>query len=180
MANKFPFLRSQYLVIKPLEAGHLENFRALRNDPQTSYYLTSVVPINPVKQKKWFEAVSADDSRMFFAIETHGKEFLGLIRCDEWDKINRSIRIGVDIVPSHRRRGFATQAYRILLDFLFFQLNIHRVWLLVASFNDAAIPLYKKLGFRKEGKQRDAIFRNGTYHDYIMMSMLSHEYEKTG
>ncbi len=175
----FPFLKNNSISIKSLEAHHLEYFRALRNDPQTSYYLTSVVPINPVKQQQWFKGVSLDDSRMFFAIESATGEFIGLVRCDEWDKINRSIRIGVDIVPKYRRQGLATQAYTLLLDFLFHQLNIHRIWLLVVSYNTAAIPLYKKLGFREEGKQRGAIFRDDTYHDYFMMSLLSHEYEKT-
>lgn len=176
----FPFLKNEHIHIKPLEERHLEYFRDLRNDPQTSYYLTSVIPINPVKQLQWFKGVSSDDSRMFFSIESNKGEFLGLVRSDEWDKVNRSIRIGIDIVPAQRRKGLATQAYRLILDFLFRQLNIHRVWLLVASYNEAAAALYKKLGFKQEGVQRDAIFRDNKYHDYVMMSILSSEYEKTG
>ena len=177
MKKGFPFLKSSRLVIKPLEERHLELFRSLRNDPETSYYLTSVVPINPVKQLAWFRGISLDDSRMYFAIESTNHQFLGLVRCDEWDKVNASIRIGIDIVPDQRRKGLATEAYHLILQFLFLQLNIHRVWLLVTSYNKAATPLYQKLGFVTEGKQRDAIFRDNRFHDYIMMSIVKNEYE---
>ncbi len=177
--NRFPFLKDEHISIKPLEERHLEQFRALRNDPNTSYYLTSVIPINPVKQQLWFHAVSKDDSRMFFAVEANTGEFLGLVRCDEWDKLNRSIRIGVDIVASARRKGYATKTYKLLFDFLFHQLNINRIWLLVASFNAGASALYNKLGFQEEGRQREALFRDNRYHDYIMMSLLASDYEKS-
>jgi RimJ/RimL family protein N-acetyltransferase len=179
MKHTYPFLKNDTLTIRALEERDLEQFRTLRNDPDTAYFLTSVVPIAPVKQHAWFQGVSKDDSRMYFAIETTDGTFVGLVRCDEWDKINQSVRIGVDIAPQWRRKGFATQAYTLLFDFLFRQLHIHRIWLLVLSYNTPAIALYKKLGLKEEGKQREAIFRDNTYHDYIMMSILSHEYEKS-
>lgn len=179
MKHAYPFLKNDTLSIRALEKRHLEQFRTLRNDPDTAYFLTSVVPINPVKQQAWFESISKDDSRMYFAVETSDGTFVGLVRCDEWDKINQSIRIGVDIAVASRRKGLATQVYTLLFDFLFHQLNIHRIWLLVLSYNTPALALYKKLGLKEEGRQREAIFRDNTYHDYIMMSLLSHEYEKS-
>jgi RimJ/RimL family protein N-acetyltransferase len=67
--------------------------------------------------------------------------------------------------------------YKMIFDLCFNQYNINRLWLFVLDYNKIAISLYKKLGFIEEGKQRKAIFRNGNYHDYIMMSLLKTEYE---
>lgn len=178
MKPSFPFLKNRRIIITPLEETHLESLRNLRNDPETSYYLTTVMPINPVQQQAWFRALSLDSSKMYLSILLTNDTFVGLVRCDEWDKVNQSIRIGVDIVSTYRRQGLATEAYRLLFDFLFKQLNIHRIWLLVADFNKNAFALYKKLNFVIEGKQRDALYRDGTHHDYIMMSLLKTEYEK--
>jgi len=36
--------------------------------------------------------------------------------------------------------------------------------------------LYEKVGFKEEGIMREAIFRNGVYHDYVVMSILEDEY----
>jgi RimJ/RimL family protein N-acetyltransferase len=46
---------------------------------------------------------------------------------------------------------------------------------MVLSFNDIALDLYMKMGFIEEGVQRQAIYRNGQYIDYIMMSLLKDE-----
>ena len=32
--------------------------------------------------------------------------------------------------------------------------------------------MYKKLDFKEEGKQKKAIFRNGKFHDLLMMGIL--------
>ncbi|MFC1711115.1 GNAT family N-acetyltransferase [Patescibacteria group bacterium] len=171
-------LKGKRLNIRIIEKKDLESLRLLRNDSKTSYFLTSVIPISQPVQEQWLKKISTDDSRMYFVIKSIKNVFLGLVRCDEWDKINRSIRIGIDIVPKSRRKGYATEAYNLLLDYLFKDLGLNRVWLLVVGFNKPAIALYKKLNFKLEGKQRKAILRNGKFNDYLMMSMLKKEYEK--
>jgi RimJ/RimL family protein N-acetyltransferase len=42
--------------------------------------------------------------------------------------------------------------------------------------NTIAINLYTKMGFCLEGTQRQAIFRDGKYVNYLMMSILKEEY----
>lgn len=165
-------IEGENVTLKILEERHLEDLRQMRNAADTSMFLTSVLQISEAEQKAWFRGMSLDSSKMYFAVEIKNGDFAGVVRCDEWDKVNRSIRIGVDIAPDHRRQGLATETYRILLPYLFNQLGIHRVWLLVAEFNEPAIALYRKLGFREEGSQREALFRDNRFNDYIMMSLL--------
>lgn len=170
-------LTDKTITILPLEKRHLESLRRLRNNPQIWRCLTSVLPIDPKSQISWFRQLQSDKNRKYFAIEKSG-QFVGVIRTDEWDQINQSVRVGIDILPDHQRQGIATRAYNLLLDYLFNQVNINRVWLLVAQFNTPAINLYRKLGFKKEGIQRQALFRGGKRHDYLMMSLLREEYKK--
>lgn len=159
-----------------LEERHLESLRQLRNDPTTLKFLTHMNFISSEQQKKWFQSVSLDQTRLYMAIEDKKGNFLGLVRSDEWDRLNRSVRIGVDIVPKYRGKGFATEAYELFIPFLFDQQNMNRIWLLVADFNSAAIHLYEKLGFEQEGIQTDALYRDNRYCDYVMMSLLKGEY----
>lgn len=165
------------ISIIPLEERHLEPLRQLRNHPETRYFLTSTAIISKKQQQAWFERLCRDKSRKYYAIEKEGK-FVGVVRSDEWDKANQSVRIGADVIPEYRRQGIAARTYKLLLDYLFRQLNIHRVWFLVAEFNKPALALYKKIGFKKEGVQRQALYRDGKRHDYIMMSLLREEHQK--
>lgn len=170
-------LTDDIIIILPLEERHLESLRKLRNDPKIWPFLTSVLPIDPKSQISWFEQLYSDKTRKYFAIEKSG-EFVGVVRTDEWDQVNQSVRVGVDIVPNYQRQGLATRTYKLLLDYFFNHANIHRVWLTAAEFNKPALALYSKLGFKKEGSQRQALFRNGKRYDYIMMSLLRKEYKR--
>ncbi|SES03376.1 Acetyltransferase (GNAT) domain-containing protein [Lentzea xinjiangensis] len=70
-------------------------------------------------------------------------------------------------------KGCGTLAIRHVLDHAFKERNLHRVDLEVYDFNERAIHVYKKLGFREEGRLRDALLWDGVFHDAIVMSILS-------
>ena len=55
---------------------------------------------------------------------------------------------------------------------------MHRVWLAVLSTNKIAYNMYQKHGFKEEGVYREAVFRDGKYHDYIIMSVLEEEFRR--
>lgn len=58
-------------------------------------------------------------------------------------------------------KGYGTEALVLMLDYGFGICNLHRI--------------ERKIGFQREGVQRDALFYNHQYHDSIPMSMLSSE-----
>ena len=46
----------------------------------------------------------------------------------------------------------------------------------VFSYNDRALHVYEKLGFKREGVQRDAFYYDHEYHSSILMSILEDEF----
>jgi len=50
------------------------------------------------------------------------------------------------------------------------------VCLSVREDNAAALGLYEKIGFTKEGIMRDSIFKDGKYVSLIIMSILEEEF----
>lgn len=182
-------IETKRLKIVLLEEKHLEPLRKMRNDPTTNHWLTDITPISEEAQKEWFKKLQLDKLRMYLAIEVLKSPryisalgewfFCGILRSDEWDRANKSVRIGIDIAKEHRGQGYGTEAFKAFIDYLFKQQGIHRIWFLVAEENKIAQKLYKKLGFKEEGRQREALFRDGKYHDYVMMSILEKEWKKT-
>ena len=71
------------------------------------------------------------------------------------------------------------EAVRLLLDFAFRDLNLHRVYLHVFDTNAAAIRIYEKVGFVREGVLRQAAHIDGRYVDVMVMSILREEYART-
>jgi RimJ/RimL family protein N-acetyltransferase len=73
-------------------------------------------------------------------------------------------------------KGIGTEACRMLVEYGFNRLNLHRIWLGVNADNKLAVNCYKKVGFKQEGRQREAIFYHGKYADVIQMGVLRSEW----
>lgn len=166
------------LSYRPLTQKDLEWARQLHNDPEVLVMLTDPRKVSEDQQKAWFKSLqkSLTSERILVSMKDIP---IGLIRIDQLDFVNNSVCLGLDIVKTHRGQGLAPGIYKTAMNVLFNSkdLRMHRVWLLVAEYNMRARRLYKKLGFSQEGVLKDAIFRNGEYHNYISMSILKDEYE---
>ena len=58
----------------------------------------------------------------------------------------------------------------------FQQLNLRRVYLEVLATNERAATLYRKLGFKDEGRLRQHQFKNGAHVDVLVMGLMRDEW----
>jgi UDP-4-amino-4,6-dideoxy-N-acetyl-beta-L-altrosamine N-acetyltransferase len=163
------------VAIRPIEEKDLEKMASLRGDPRIWIMLGDISMINKSAQQHWFSSLQSDPKRSYFILCSKQQDFLGIVRMDEIDWISKSMRVGGDILPEFHHQGHGTKMFEIIKKYCFDYLNMNRLWLFVLDTNSAALRLYAKAGFKEEGRQRQAIFRDGRYHDYIMMSLLQSE-----
>jgi len=81
-------------------------------------------------------------------------------------------RIGITVLPAHRRRGVGAAAQRMLADQLFRESRANRV---EADTDVGNIPEQRALeraGFTREGVVRGAQWRRGAWHDRILYGRL--------
>lgn len=161
------------VCIRPVEKADLVKLFELRADPRVRLKLGSIEMGGMEDQMKWFEEMSNDPSSRYYVYFSDEIDFIGIVRMDEIDWINRGIRVGGDILPEFQGRGYGSQMFELIKKYCFHYLGMHRIWLLVLATNDVAYKLYRCTGFNEEGRQREAIYRDGQFLDYIMMSMLS-------
>lgn len=94
------------------------------------------------------------------------------------DKRNRLAECGLFIgVKKYWGKGYGTDALLTLLRYGFDTLNFNRIQLCVMAFNQRAIHVYEKIGFVREGTQREAHFYKGQYWDMHHYSILRREWE---
>jgi RimJ/RimL family protein N-acetyltransferase len=120
---------------------------------------------------------SLDDS---FAVHWEGEEEpVGVISLTNISQANASADLSVIVGDEKDRdRGLGTEAIRIILRYAFEDSGLNRVGLSVFDFNEPAIHAYEKLGFKTEGRLRQAIRRGESFHDAILMSILAHEWRE--
>ncbi|KAB0566133.1 GNAT family N-acetyltransferase [Brucella pituitosa] len=111
-----------------------------------------------------------------WVIEIHGR-LIGEIRLDNVDLHDRRASMAVGILdPQLLGKGLGSEAILLLLRHAFADLQLHRIGIRVLAYNQRAIRAYKKCGFVIEGREREAAFVNGTWHDDVMMGLLEHEF----
>ena len=88
----------------------------------------------------------------------------------------RAAKLGAAIRSSEWREGYATETARLLIDFAFGPLGLHRVSAAIGPDNDASIALVKRLGLTYEGRLRDHVFTNGAWRDSLLYSVLRPEW----
>jgi len=153
--------------------GDLSTLAMHRNNFSTWGNLTSGLPVMPHKQKEWL--ASLDDKNMYFIAKIDTQD-VGLLRITDVDWQNSTACVGLDIFEQQRGKGYASLCFDTLVSYCLYELNLHRLWLLVLENNIAAIKIYERAGFKHEGAMRKHIFRHGEYLDYLMMGMLADEY----
>jgi len=89
---------------------------------------------------------------------------------------NRDADLGIAVQPRWWGRGFGTEAVQWIVDYAFNNLALHRVTLEVVDGNDRAVSLYKKVGFKEEGRSRQSVWFEGRWVDYVSMGILDHEW----
>ena len=80
------------------------------------------------------------------------------------------------IVVGSPNQGTGKRFLAAIANRAFGEYGAHRLYLDVFVNNDRALHVYEAFGFRKEGIMRDAIYRDGTYHSLVLMSLLDGEY----
>ncbi|WP_254854018.1 GNAT family N-acetyltransferase [Halobacillus salinus] len=121
--------------------------------------------------------VSSENSKSYIIQHKEDDAPIGIVSLINIDLKNRNAECIIDIGnEAYWGLGFGKEAMSLLLDFCFLELNLHKVCLRVFSFNERAIKLYERLGFEKEGEQREQMFRNGSWHGIVMMAIFQEGY----
>lgn len=163
------------IEFEDLSADLLEWARELHNDPEVLAMLTDPTVVSEEQQVAWFFKLQSTSKSRRLTVLVDDKP-AGLVRLDDIDPHNHSICVGLDIHRDFRGKGLAKPVYRALFKYLFEKMEMNRVWLLVADYNERAKTLYTQLGFVTEGIYREALFKNNQYYDYILMSVLRKEW----
>lgn len=119
------------------------------------------------------------DSKADYAFSIFRKSdgaYIGQAALNQISYENKLARLSLTIKRSEWGKGYAQIAILLILAVAFFDLDLHKVWLMVYESNEKARHIYQKLGFREEGILRQEYFWRGEYHDMVRMSILIQEF----
>jgi len=167
-----PELTGEQVVLVQLGPEHVEDvWRALR-DPEILRLTGTHAKFTRERVEEWTAKLAGREGRADWAIlRASDRAYVGEASLNDLDEGNRTMSFRIALVEPGR--GYGTEATRLLLDYAFDVVGLHRVTLEVFDFNERAQHVYEKCGFVREGLQREALYWDGQWHDTIDMAVLA-------
>jgi RimJ/RimL family protein N-acetyltransferase len=171
-------IAGEHVILRAFERDDAERCYRWMNDPSIVRTLKSRYPIAFQNELEWLErAMHPPASERHFAIERKDdRNHIGNASLQEIEWVSRTASFGLFIgEPSAWNRGFGTDAIRTLVRFAFEEMNLRKLRIPVFEYNDRARHVLEAQGFVEEGRLRREFYREGTYHDILILSVFREE-----
>jgi RimJ/RimL family protein N-acetyltransferase len=175
-------LRGEKVHLAPLSRDDVPTYQKWFANPEMLRLLSTdpSMPHTHDRHIKWLDDHTKQDSNTQYTFSIRAVDDNRIvggcdIEIDSW--ASRQAWVGIFIGdPDDWGKGYGSDAMNILIRFGFMELNLHHISLTVFSYNPRAIKAYEKVGFVHEGKRREALYRDGAYHDMHLMGILRREW----
>jgi ribosomal-protein-serine acetyltransferase len=153
-----------------------------------------LVDENRPRFRQWLPWVdgtlSADDTREFIrsSLEQHAKgeslvagiwhqgSLAGVVSFVAINPAGRSALIGYWLSPQQEGKGIMTRACEALIDYGFGELGLNRIVIRAATDNLRSQAVPQRLGFTREGVERQSEWLNDHFLDMVVYSLLGSEW----
>ncbi|HVF04150.1 MAG TPA: GNAT family protein [Frankiaceae bacterium] len=166
------------VTLRSPEPGDAEHHARWFADPEVTRTLALRYPLSPdaVAQRVAEGTRPSFADRRFTVLANDTGAAVGYTALKGATPENRDAEL--DVVLGERSlwgRGYGTAATRATCRYGFDRVGLHRVHLWALADDARAVRAYERAGFVTEGRARDRIFKDGRWHDCLLMGLLAGE-----
>src|SRR3989344_4367881 len=177
--NRKPFIEGETINLRPLllsdvDGGYVDWF----NDAEVCRFNSHhVYPYNRKLAAQFVSDAQAQKQTLLLAVVTKKGKHIGNISLQQIDYISRSAELALILgEKAYWGKGAGTEAARLMVRHGFEVLNLHRIYCGTSVHNIAMQKLAAGLRMRKEGRRREALYKNGGYADIIEYGLLKKDF----
>ena len=178
--STFPILTTERLRLREITKDDLEGLIALFSSEESMRFLNSPPVTNEEEARATVERFAGEFRRqeaIEWAITLQGDDrLIGRCGSGDWKKPDRRIDVGWTVVPALWGRGYATEAAREMIGWLFTNLDLHRIQADCTDGNIASERVMQKCGFKYEGTWRESSWEHGRFVDIKQFGLLRREF----
>ena len=166
------------VTLRPLEFDDIDTLYTWEIDRE----INMLAGWGPIRSRASFQGkyehriTEPEEDLLMLAVLFEG-QFVGFVQLALIDREERRAAVGIVIGEKNvRRRGVASTALHILLDYAFTVQGLERIYAEVYGFNQGSQHLMHHVGFQHEGVLRQHEFHNGARQDMHVFGMLKPEF----
>jgi ribosomal-protein-alanine N-acetyltransferase len=181
ITNRDYFLEGNEIYLRTLRKSDLQgNWPKWFNDKETTYFLyNGIFPVTEESQLAFYNEVVQSKTNLVLAIcLKKTNEHIGNVGLHNMDFFLRKAELGIIIgEKQYHGRGYATEAVQLLTRHGLDRINLHKIYLRTEENNSAAIKMFMKAGFKKEGLIREETCHHGKWFNSVYMGLLAKDLE---
>lgn len=172
-------IKSKLLSLRPIELNDDIVLQQLINNPLVSENVVGwTFPVSLFSQKNWIQSNTNNLSYRLVVVDNETNEAIGITGLWDIDWHNQAAMSAIKLLPEKTKKGFGTEAIMLSMAWAFYNVGLRRLHGAILDFNGPSMGAYvKKCGWRVEGRQREAIFRKGEWHDLYSVAILKREFD---
>lgn len=119
----------------------------------------------------WYNSISTPRKRYFAVRKKDDDRFIGFLGLKNYNPIIKRAKLGIVFDPNFVSEGYGYDAMEVFLDYYFKSLKFREMILEVNLFNQRALSLYEKLGFKECGSSSEVFENQNIEIDYRYFDM---------
>lgn len=176
--------KTESLCIRPLEWKDFAAWREanLKMGRPKNTWDTGPRPVAEITEKNFKKILAAKKERrvkdIFYDLgvfDSNGSLVGGVSLMEVARGISHTAFLGYRIFNNHWRLGYGKEAVRAMIDIGFKDIKLHRIEAGIEPGNIRSIRLAKKLGMRREGLKKKAIYLRNHWVDLLMYTLTSED-----
>ncbi|MBK8501878.1 MAG: GNAT family N-acetyltransferase [Saprospiraceae bacterium] len=174
-------LETERLIIRPIALGDKNEIFEYRSNSESNKY-QEWIPKTIEEVETFIGKISKQINEpetwfQFVIVEKEKQVIVGDLGIHFFDSENKQVEIGFTLNQAYQKRGFAIESVKGVIDYLFKDLNKHRIITSIDPDNQNSIRLVERIGFRKEAHFVKSLLINGEWVDDVIYAILEKDWE---
>lgn len=120
----------------------------------------------------------SDKHNLHWAVSDISQKYMGTISLKNIDYKNKNAEFGIAIHPMYMGKGIASRALQKLVEKVFLEMDLNKIYLYVRTDNERAVSFYKRNHLEFEGCAKEHLLIENDYKDILWFSLRRKNYKK--
>jgi diamine N-acetyltransferase len=172
-------LKSKNLELRALEPSDVDLLYQWENNEEIWHLSNTLIPFSRFVLEQYVmssqqDIFSTKQLRLMIDKKENGNPItIGSIDLFDFDPVNKRAGIGIMIVNTERRKGHASEALGMLIDYCFTTLRLRQVYCNVAVDNTTSFDLFTKHKFEVAGIKKEWLLIGTKWTDEYVLQLIN-------
>ncbi|HPG41874.1 MAG TPA: GNAT family protein [bacterium] len=168
-----PKMTGKKVLLGPMQKELNDLYRLWLHDAGNFLYLTPSLLLTHEQETEWLATMDNSDNILFTIFDKSNGKPIGTTALLNVEPVSRGAEFGIVIGDKdYQNKGYGTEATLLTIDYGFNIANLVSIFLRVHEFNNRAIHVYEKIGFKRIGMRRQNCYIAGKFYNDIYMDIL--------